>query len=526
MTEVFEQVIHRAVARHAAQRPDAAAIIAAEQTISYAVLNAAADGYAAELARRGVRRGSAVPLLFPRSAQLIALQLGVLKCGAAYAALDLRWPAERITAILELLAPPLAVVSSQDAHLAGTVDIYEPTREAVAEAAARVGADFQSHPSDAADPATLFFTSGTTGRPKVVVSPHQAITRLFRPGGLAGFGPGHATPQAAPLPWDMYAFEVWGQLVSGGSTVLVDGDHLMPRTLRDLIAAAGVDTLWLTSSLFNLFVDEDVDCFTGLGQVLTGGERLSPAHVRAFLSHHPGIPLRNGYGPAESAMLTTTRLLCLEDCDLPGGVPVGTAVSGTRVLVLDSAGRPCPPGEAGEICIAGQGLACGYYADPDLTAAKFPTVEVDGEPMRIYRTGDVGVSDGTGVLHFRGRADRQVKISGHRVELDEIEVAARRLPGVRDCVTIPVHAPHGGEVTHIALFYMVNTALVDTGLPAAGGDLLNVRAQLLRQLPRYLVPDVVRCIDRFPVTANGKVDASALLRLSRRARTTAVASGE
>jgi amino acid adenylation domain-containing protein len=512
VTEIFEQVIHRAVARHAVQRPDAVAIIAAGQNTSYAALNAAADGYAAELTGLGVRAGSVVPLLLPRSAQLIALQLAVLKCGAAYAGVDLRWPAERIAAILELLAPPLVVVSSRDAHLAGTVGTYTPPREGLAEAAARVGVGFHPHSTDAADPATVFFTSGTTGRPKVVVSPHQAITRLFQPGGLAGFGPMHATPQAAPVPWDMYAFEVWGQLVSGGTTVLVGDDHLMPRTLRELVTASGVDTLWLTSSLFNLFVDEDIDCFTGLGQVLTGGEKLSSAHVRAFLARHPGIQLHNGYGPAESAMLTTTRLLRPADCDLPIGVPVGTAVAGTTVLVLDAAGRLCPPGEPGEICIAGQGLACGYYADPELTAAKFPTVRVDGRPMRIYRTGDIGVADETGVLHFHGRADRQVKISGHRVELDEIEAAARRLAGVRDCVTVPVLAS-AGEVIRIALFYVA-----DTDLPAAGGDLLNVRSQLLRKLPRYLVPDIVQHSDRFPVTANGKVDARALLRSSRRTR--------
>jgi amino acid adenylation domain-containing protein len=518
MTGTFEPVIHQAVAQHAAGQPTATAIIGAGQRITYATLNAAADRYAAALSSLGVGQGTVVPFLLPRSAQLIALQFGALKCGAAYAGLDLRWPAERITAILELLAPPLVVVSAPCAHLAGAITTYQPPTETLQDAATRPGVSFEPHRSGAADPATLFFTSGTTGRPKVVISPHQAVTRMFQPGGLAGFGPGHATPQAAPLPWDMYAFEVWGQLVSGGSTVLVSGDHLMPATLRELVSTAGVDTLWLTSSLFNLFVDEDVNCFTGLGHVLTGGEKLSPAHVRAFLARHPQIPLRNGYGPAESAMLTTTRLLRPEDCEMPGGVPVGTAVPGTTVLVLDSTGRPCPPGEPGEICIAGQGLARGYLADPDLTAAKFPTIDVGGAPLRIYRTGDIGVTDEEGVLHFRGRVDRQVKISGHRVELDEIETAARRLPGVRDCVIIPVHAPQG-EVTGITLFYRADTA------PSAGdGDPLGVRARLLRELPGYLVPGIVRCVDQFPVTANGKVDAAALLRLSRRKRPAARAT--
>ncbi|MDT3399265.1 AMP-binding protein [Streptomyces sp. B1866] len=410
-----------------------------------------------------------------------------------------------------MLSAPLIITADGSTHDLGPQPILPVPAEDVADVAAR-SCGFRARTLDGASPATLFFTSGTTGRPKIVVTPHQAITRMFRPGGLAGFGPGHATPQAAPLPWDMYAFEAWGQLVSGGTTVPVAEDHLMPRTLRELVPAAGVDTLWLTTSLFNLFVDEDIDCFSGLRQVLTGGEKLSPAHVRAFLGRHPGIPLHNGYGPAENCMLTTTHRLRPEDCDLPGGVPVGTPVPGTRVLILAPDDRPCPQGESGEICVAGEGLAAGYAGDPELTAAKFPTIEVDGEPVRLYRTGDLGITDASGVLHFLGRADRQVKISGHRVELEEIEVAVRRVPGVRACVAVPVAGAHG-EVGRISLFYMA-----DSAVPPDTDDPLAVRARLLRQLPGYMVPGTVQRVDRFPVTANGKIDSAALLRLTRPVR--------
>jgi amino acid adenylation domain-containing protein len=506
MTGGYHPVIHQAVARHAAIAPEATAIAQGRERISYAALDAAAGRYAAELAARGVGQGDVVPLLLPRSVQLVALQLGVLKCGAAYAGLDLRWPEQRLAAVLDLLAPPVLVADGYRA----TCPVYRPPAESVDAAAGR-NPGFEPVIPDPGAPATLFFTSGTTGRPKIVVSPHQAVTRLFAPGGLAGFGPGHATPQAAPLPWDMYAFEVWGQLVSGGTTVPVPDNHLLPGSLRELTGRAGVDTLWLTTSLFNLFVDEDVDCFAGLRQVLTGGERLSPGHVRAFLDHHPGIPLRNGYGPAESCMLTTTRLLRAADCEVPGGIPVGVAVPGTTVLVLDAADRPCPAGQPGEICIAGTGLACGYFADPELTAAKFPTVQLDGAPVRIYRTGDIGCTDDTGVLHFRGRSDRQVKISGHRVEMDEIEVAVRRLDGVRDCVALPLLDPDG-QVSRLALFYLADPG---DAAPGAGSDPLAVDGRLRRLLPGYQVPAVIRRLDKFPVTANGKVDGAELARLAR-----------
>jgi amino acid adenylation domain-containing protein len=506
----FEPVIHHAVARHAAQLPDATAIIAAGRRISYASLDAAADAYAADLAERGTRPGTVVPLLLPRSAQLIALQLAILKCGAAYAGLDLRWPADRIAAIIDLLSPPLVVTAKGASHDLGAYPAYPVAEEDVTDTAARAHGFAASAPPASA-PATIFFTSGTTGRPKMVVSPHLAVSRMFRPDGLTGFGPGHATPQAAPLPWDMYAFEVWGQLVSGGTTVLVKEDHLMPHALRELISTAGVDTLWITTSLFNLFVDEDPDCFEGLRQVLAGGEKLSPVHVRAFLQRHPGIPLRNGYGPAENCMLTTTRLLRAEDCDLPEGIPVGTAVPGTTVLVLAPDNRPCPVGQPGEICIAGQGLASGYFGDPELTVTKFPVVQVDGTPVRVYRTGDIGVTDQSGVLHYRGRLDRQVKISGHRVELEEIEAVARRVPGTRASAAVPMVTAQG-EVQGLALFYTTEAAP-----PPGDDDPLGVRAQLARQLPGYMVPSAILRVEAFPVTANGKVDSAALLRLARSA---------
>jgi acyl-coenzyme A synthetase/AMP-(fatty) acid ligase len=361
---------------------------------------------------------------------------------------------------------------------------------------------------DGACPATVFFTSGTTGRPKAVVSGHRATLSLlgggFAPFTSTGTGP-PVMPQAAPVSWDGFTLETWGPLVNGGTSVLLGGGYLMPGTLRGLVERQGVDTVWLTASLFHLFVDEDPGCFEGMRHVLTGGERLSVPRVRAFLDRHPSVVLTNGYGPVETCVFTTARRVRRSDCDVPSGIPVGAPVPGRRVHVLDG-DRPAAPGATGEICVSGDGIALGYLGDPDLTARAFPTVAAGGVPTRMYRTGDLGFQDADGVVHFTGRADRQVKVRGHRVEPEEVEAVVRTLPGVADCAVVPVPGANGGY-ERLALFYTRATA-------TAGAPPLprTVRRELASRLPRHLVPDLVRAAAELPLTANGKLDRHALLR--------------
>ncbi|MET8938166.1 AMP-binding protein [Streptomyces rubiginosohelvolus] len=492
------ETLHGAVARWAVRTPAATAVVHGARRLSYAELDRAADARAGSLARRGVVAGDLVPVLLPRGTELIVSVLAVLKLGAAYALLDPAWPDGRIREVTDRLGARLIVTGDPDCERSG-LPVWSPA-EAVSGVPVRVGGDVASAApvpvggevsSDA--PACVFFTSGTTGRPKGVLSPHRATARLVRPDTFARFGPATVIPLAAALPWDAFSLELWAALLSGGTSLVVDEPYLSGQALREAVAVHGADTVWLTSSLLNMVVDEDPDAFLGLAQVITGGERLSVPHVRAFVRRHPGIALINGYGPVESTVFATTHRVTEADCDLPGGIPVGRPVPGTRIHVID-----------GEICVAGDGLALRYLGEPELTEAKFPRVRVDGEDVRVYRTGDLGRLDENGVLHYGGRADRQVKVRGHRVEPAEVERRIQDLlPAVRDCRVV-AHRNAAGNTEGLVAFCV----------PERPGDPLSgAAATLAAELVAYQRPDAVLAVAGFPLTAQGKLDERALLDL-------------
>ncbi|MFG2507756.1 AMP-binding protein [Streptomyces rubiginosohelvolus] len=492
------ETLHGAVARWAVRTPAATAVVHGARRLSYAELDRAADARAGSLARRGVVAGDLVPVLLPRGTELIVSVLAVLKLGAAYALLDPAWPDGRIREVTDRLGARLIVTGDPGCERSG-LPAWSPA-EAVSGVPVRVGGDVASDApvpvggevsSDA--PACVFFTSGTTGRPKGVLSPHRATARLVRPDTFARFGPATVIPLAAALPWDAFSLELWAALLSGGTSLVVDEPYLSGQALREAVAVHGADTVWLTSSLLNMVVDEDPDAFLGLAQVITGGERLSVPHVRAFVRRHPGIALINGYGPVESTVFATTHRVTEADCDLPGGIPVGRPVPGTRIHVID-----------GEICVAGDGLALRYLGEPELTEAKFPRVRVDGEDVRVYRTGDLGRLDENGVLHYGGRADRQVKVRGHRVEPAEVERRIQDLlPAVRDCRVV-AHRNAAGNTEGLVAFCV----------PERPGDPLSgAAATLAAELVAYQRPDAVLAVAGFPLTAQGKLDERALLDL-------------
>jgi amino acid adenylation domain-containing protein len=480
------ETVHGRVRAQALSTPDGTALVQGTRRVTYAELDRLAEGYAAQLAALGVRQGDFLPVRLPRSVRLVGVILGALRLGAAYALLDSAWPDERVHDELDQLRAKLFVT---DVPSGSAVPTWSPP-----ESPDPAGAPDPVTVRDA-DPCAVFFTSGTTGRPKGAVSPHRGVIRLADPGSALPLGPDTVIAHTAAMPWDLFSFELWAPLMTGGTVVLIEEPYLSGNLIRALVARDGLNTTWATTTLFNMLVDEDPDCFCSLRTVMVGGERLSPPHVRAFLNAHPGIALINGYGPVEATVFASTRLIRPGDCDVEGGIPIGTPVPRTRAYVLDGE-RRCADGELGELCFAGDGLAIGYLGDPELTARKFPTLH--GE--RMYRTGDLGFRDAGGVLHYRGRIDRQLKVRGHRIEPVEVEAVLGRLPGIARAVVLPRLAPDG-RCTGMLAFY------VPTG-PTEPESLL---ARMRTLVPAYQVPDRLIQVERIPLLANGKLDPAALL---------------
>ncbi|MEV7726171.1 amino acid adenylation domain-containing protein [Streptomyces sp. NPDC087917] len=485
--------VHHLVAVQAAARPDAVAVLARDAPpLTYRALDERSTALARRLAAQGLRPGRYVAVRMRRTPAFVVALLAVLKAGGIYAAMDPNWPEARVR---QLIGKADAHVLTDDGPDDGFALEPAPGRHRL-----RLQGPPGSGPLPTAAPGdgcALMFTSGTSGEPKGSLSPHRAVASRFVGVDYADFGPGRTVLQAAPVCWDAMMIELWSVLMNGGTSLLLgEGKHLSPALVREYAAGAGLDTLWLTAALFNTFVDDDPGCFTGLRQVLTGGERLSPGHVAGFRAAHPGIRLVNGYGPVETTVFATTRVIEDGDAARYGQIPLGTALPGTSVHVLDAQDRPCPPGTTGEICIGGSGLALGYLGEEELTARKFVTLP-GGE--RVYRSGDLGSLHPDGLLLYAGRQDRQVKIRGQRVEPAELERFLEHAGVPRAVVTV-LRDP-GGAAGGLAAHCLA---------PADGRTADDLRASCHAGLPPYLRPRQLTLLDAFPLTASGKVDLRAL----------------
>ncbi len=477
--------------------------------LTYDELDSESNRVATHLLACGVGAGDVVGLALPRSPEMVAGILGILKCGAAYVPLDPEARDGRDGALFQALGGRVRLVSDCDAREGGISGISGITDLVVGAGGRKT--ETTMPPSGAeglsGDGGRIFYvmwTSGSTGKPKAVGVPERAVSRLVRGGDFAEMGPEHTWLQMAPLGFDASTLEIWAALCHGGCLALMPpGVHSVDE-IGAAIRELGVTSAWMTAGLFRVVVDEGLDALAPLRQLLTGGDVVPVAQARKVIERFPKLRLINGYGPTENTTFTCCHRITREDCE-GEALPIGRAIEGTSVCVLDEELRVCATGEIGELCASGEGLASGYLNDPELTAEKFIEHPEFG---RIYRTGDLARIRADGVCEFHGRRDAQVKIRGFRVEPGELEAMLMRSDLVQEATVVVAREP-SREARLIACVSPLAT------------DIEALRIFLEERVPGYLLPSEIRGFSQLPLTANGKVDRRRLLVEVSRTETTA-----
>ncbi|MGW7535480.1 amino acid adenylation domain-containing protein [Amycolatopsis sp. NPDC054798] len=487
--EIPPGLVHEWFEARAALRPDDEAVVFGEHRLTYAELDARATGLAEELAARGAGPETVVGVVLPRSADFVVSVLAVLKAGAAYVPVDPDYPAGRVRFMLNDAKP--ALVLSEPEHERRLSDGSVPwltvrSRTPDAERA-------KPHRADPRHPAYVIYTSGSTGVPKGVVVPHQGLPGLVSAQAARWeVGPGSRVLQFASPSFDASVSDIFVALCTGATLVLAAADDLLPGSaLAETVRRHGVTHLKLPPSALAAMSPDELP--PGL-TLSVAGEPSSAALVRKWSA---GRRMFNVYGPTEA-----TVCAAMSDTLSPesvGAPPIGQPLPGTRLYVLDAGFSPVPAGVAGELYIAGAGVARGYAGRGGLTADRFVACPF-GVGERMYRTGDLVRWRDDGRLEFVGRADDQVKVRGFRVELGEVEAALSACPGVGRAAAA-VRPDASGDQRLIG--YVV-AAEDETADPVA------VRNLLRERLPEHLVPAVVLVLDDFPRTPSGKLDRPAL----------------
>ncbi len=494
--------VHELFADQARLTPAATAVVHGGETMTYIGLDGRANRRAHELRARGVSRGSAVAVHLERSADLLVAVLAILKCGACYVPLAVDYPAARKRFILEDCRATVVIGHGDlpdDARPPSCIDID-------ARGWASGDPDGPAGPpsTDAGpcDPAYVIYTSGSAGEPRGVVVGHRAIARLVFGQSYAEFGGDRVFLQLAPVAFDASTFEIWGALLHGAKLVVAPESPLDLPALGELIRTHGVTTLWMTVGLFNEVIDTRPGTLEGVREILTGGDALSPRHVRLAQEHlGPRTRIINGYGPTECTTFACCHSIPRDSGTAASSVSIGRPIANTLAYVLDARGELAPIGVPGELYLGGPGLADGYLNNPRLTAERFVADPFSREPgARMYRTGDRvrWLPDGT--LDFLGRGDFQVKIRGFRVELGEIERVLEEHPAVEEVVVDARAGADGGKSLVAYWKARPGQATEGAGLAAFARE----------RLPAFMMPGAWVELAALPLTRSGKIDRRAL----------------
>ena len=479
--------------------PFATALVSDEMTLTYDELNRQANQVAHWLMRLGAKPETMIGLCMERSFETYVVMLGIVKAGAAYVPLDPAYPAPRLEFLIKDSAVSFVLTTEK---LRKLLPLSRTKVISFNQAREEISREKEVNPEvkvSAENAAYLMYTSGSTGVPKGAMITHRGVVRLVKNNWFCDLSESHTFLQFAPISFDASTWEIWGALLNGARLAVCHSGAASLEELGTAIREHRASVLWLTASLFHQVVDHAPDILKPVKILLAGGDVLMPDRVVKALNFLEGGTVVNGYGPTENTTFTCCHPMRSAD-EVGATVSIGRPIANTQVYILNEEMEPLPPGIAGELFVAGDGLARGYINQPDLTAEKFvphPFSSDSGE--RLYRTGDLVRFGIDGAIDFIGRVDNQIKIRGYRVELGEIESTLRQHPQVNE-VSAVIRGT--GDSKRLVVFVA----------PRKDFELRPVELKQFLQgrLPEFMVPSSIVVLDKIPLKTSGKIDHAAL----------------
>lgn len=492
IAQLFEEQVEKS--------PNAIAVVFGDQQLTYQELNQRSNQLAHYLQKLDIGSDVLVGIYIERSIEMVVGLLSILKAGGAYLPLDPSYPQERLDYMIEnakvSVILTLEKFLSKLNHVGKTISLDTDWQN--------LSQESKQNPisnSTCKHLAYVEYTSGSTGKPKGVCIEHQSVVRLVKNTNFHNFTTDEVYLQLAPISFDASTFEIWGSLLNGAKLAIMPINTPSLEQLGKAIRDYQVTTLWLTTGLFNLMVDERLEDLRSLRYLLTGGDALSVPHVHKFLKKIETCRLVNCYGPTENTTFTTCAHLMAGSTQLGISVPIGQPISNTQVYILNPSLQPVPIGVAGELYVGGDGLARGYLHNPILTSEKFIRNPLNSSSSEyLYKTGDLAKYLADGNIDFLCRIDSQVKIRGFRIELTEIESILIQHPDIREVVVIAREDQIGNK--QLVAYVVPENPVSDNNSIST----TTLRASLREKVPDYMIPAAFVILDAIPLNPNGKLD--------------------
>lgn len=497
VVEIFEDVVRK--------YPDNVAIIWREQRLTYRQLNAKVNELAKRIYAKGIRKSDKVTMLLEKGPFQIASMIAIIKCGAVYIPIDVEYPKDRIgymqgdsgSKLVITMEKELGSLEEGNPYL--TIDDMNVSWDVDADA--EIGIEETPEDLCGEDEIYIIYTSGSTGKPKGAVLRHKGVLRTVLNTNYMQIDVTDKMAQMANYTFDASVWEIYSALLNGAAIVMIEKSVIIdiPR-LAEVFTNEKITLTMFITAVFNMFIDHDITALRYLKTVYVGGEAMSVKHARRALEYLGKGKLVNLYGPTECSMLATFFPVD-EIADNEKSIPIGHALSDTTLYVLDTEGNLLPPNNPGELCIGGCGVAKGYLCREDLTKEKFIELKF-GNRERVYRTGDKVMLSPEGEIIFLGRIDFQVKLRGFRIELGELEERIASLKGIKNVVVVA--RKDSMDSMYLCAYYTLEDKNNKEITPQYIQNLMR------QQVPEYMVPGKLMCMDKLPINANGKIDRKAL----------------